>query len=333
VVLFRAWVDAFERLGYDVRELLGQLGLTRTDLDDPDLLIPCSVTGALFARSQHLRPLQNLWARLAAETPMGAFRLLDYLIVTADTVGQGFEQEARYFRLVGAPYVLDIRADEDPVRVVYVSNGPAAPSGVEYGVVLNVRGFRAETAHRVTFSCASFTHQPDDVRELEQLLDCEVRPGASWAGLALPRYAWQLPLERRDPILRNMLEYQADALAPRAPALEDALTTDVRRVLALRLARGEAEIDRVARDLAMSPRTLQRRLSSRGFSFHGLVDVLRRETAEKCITDASLSIAEIAYLAGYSEPAAFHRAFKRWTGCTPQAFRQRLRENPPASAF
>ena len=159
-------------------------------------------------------------------------------------------------------------------------------------------------ARSVTFSYVSFTHQPDDVRELEQLLDCEVRPGGSWAGLAMPRSAWQLPLSRRDPILRAMLEHQADASAPRAPAL-DGLAMDVRRVLALRLARGEAEIDRVARDLAMSPRTLQRRLSSAGLSYQGLLDVLRRETAEKCIADASLTIAEIAYLAGYSEPPAF----------------------------
>ena len=128
-----------------------------------------------------------------------------------------------------------------------------------------------------------------------------------------------------------MLEHQADASAPCTPAL-DGLAMDVRRVLALRLARGEAEIDRVARDLAMSPRTLQRRLSSAGLSYQGLLDVLRRETAEKCIADASLTIAEIAYLAGYSEPPAFHRAFKRWTGLTPQAFRQRLRESSPAAS-
>jgi AraC-like DNA-binding protein len=51
---------------------------------------------------------------------------------------------------------------------------------------------------------------------------------------------------------------------------------------------------------------------------------VRRKTAEKCVADFSLSIGEIAYLVGYSEPAAFHRAFKRWTGVTPQVFRERF---------
>jgi len=217
---------------------------------------------------------------------------------------------------------MDIQKDDDPIRVVYVNTGPAPVSSVEYGVVLNVNGFRQETDNSITFAYASFTHQPDDVAAIEQLLGCPVRAGASWAGLAVPRASWQLPLNRRDPTLRALLERQADGVALPAPAM-DPLERDVRRVLAPRLAKGEADIDVIARDLAMSSRTLQRRLSAAGLSFHELIDTVRRETAEKCIANSSLSIAEVAYLVGYSEPAAFHRAFKRWTGVTPQAYRQR----------
>jgi hypothetical protein len=52
-----------------------------------------------------------MWTRLAAETRLGAFRLLDYLILTSDTIGDGFKQNARYFGLVGAPFLLDIREE------------------------------------------------------------------------------------------------------------------------------------------------------------------------------------------------------------------------------
>jgi AraC-like DNA-binding protein len=321
-VQFRAFVDAFERLGYDVNRLLADIGLKRSDLEDPDALIPCATTGALFEQSQRMRPLNNLWTRLAAETPLGAFRLLDYLILTSDTVGDGFKQNARYFGLVGAPFVLDIRDEEDPVRVIFVNSGYVPAESVEYGVTLDIRGYRAETESRVTFAYVSFVHQPDDIAEIERLLGCPVRSGAAWAGLALSRDAWQVPLRRRDPVLRGVLESQANAVSSHLPALKS-VAVDVRRLLTSRLARGEAEIDTVARDLGMSARTLQRRLSSAGLSYQELLDVVRRETAEKCMADSSLSIGEIAYLVGYSEPAAFHRAFKRWTGVTPQAFRQR----------
>ncbi len=88
----------------------------------------------------------------------------------------------------------------------------------------------------------------------------------------------------------------------------------------------ETEIGQVARALGTSARTLQRRLSSAGSLTKKLLDTLRRDTAERSIAESSLSIGEIAYLVGYSEPAPFHRAFKRWTGLTPLAYRERVRE-------
>jgi AraC-like DNA-binding protein len=324
VVQFRAWVDAFERLGHDVNRLLEGSGFTRSDLEDPDILIPPSACGAMFARAQQARPLKNLWARLAIETPASAFPLFDYLVHTSDDVGQGFKQLARYLRLVGAPLVFDIRDDEDPVRVVFLMEAWTTPPSVEYGVALNARRFREETDNCVRFAYASFTHQPEDVPDLEQLLGCPVRPVASWAGMALSSEAWHTSLVRRDPVLRRVLEGQADAIAPGLAAVSD-IVIEVRRALAVRLPRGDTEIDDVARDLHMSTRTLQRRLFSAWLSYQELLDAVRRETAEKVMADASLSISEIAYLVGYSEPAAFHRAFRRWTGATPQAFRQRWR--------
>jgi AraC-like DNA-binding protein len=330
-VQFRAWVDAFERLGYEVGGLLADVGIERSAIADPDLLIPCDIVGALIARSQQIRPMKNLWTKLGAVTPLGAIPLLDYLIITSDNVGRGVEQEARYFRLVGAPFVIDIRQDEDPVRVMYVMTSTVPPHTVEYSAILTLQGFRTETDNRFHLAYVSFAHQPDDVAEIERLLGCDVRVNAPWAGLAVPREVWDLPLRRRDPILRAMLERQADAIAPRMPPV-NALGLEVRRALMSRLARGESDIELVARDLAMSSRTLQRRLASAGLSYQDLLDSVRRDTAERSIADSALSIGEVAYLVGYSEPAAFHRAFKRWTGVTPQAFRQRLRQDLQAGA-
>jgi AraC-like DNA-binding protein len=69
-------------------------------------------------------------------------------------------------------------------------------------------------------------------------------------------------------------------------------------------------------------RSLQRRLAEAKISFQQLVDDTRREAADTYLNNQTLSIGEVAYLLGYSEPAAFHRAFKRWQGITPQAFRE-----------
>jgi AraC-like DNA-binding protein len=77
----------------------------------------------------------------------------------------------------------------------------------------------------------------------------------------------------------------------------------------------------VARRLATTPRTLQHRLRRAGTSFETLCDDARKKAAEAYLTDTTLSITEVTYLLGYSEPTAFHRAFRRWHGTTPQLFR------------
>jgi AraC-like DNA-binding protein len=323
-VQFRALVDAFERLGYGMERLLAEIGVRRCDLDDPDERVPLELLIALFERTQRERPLKNPWAKLAAATPIGAYQLLDYLIVSADTVGDGIRQLERYARLALSGFSVHIHDDEDPIRVEMAVAPAGLLASVEYGVTLLVRNLRVETDDRVTFEWTSFIHEPEDVGEMESVLGCPVRACASWSGIAVSRSAWNLPLRRRDAVLRDMLQRAAEAALQRSPAL-DSTPFDVRRVLS-RLARGKTEIGHVARALGTSVRTLQRRLSSAGLSYHGLLDGLRRETAKRSIAESSLSIGEIAYLVGYSEPAPFHRAFKRWTGLTPRAYRRCERE-------
>jgi AraC-like DNA-binding protein len=88
------------------------------------------------------------------------------------------------------------------------------------------------------------------------------------------------------------------------------------------MAEGDVQIETVARALATSTRSLQRRLAEAGISYQQLLDNTRRDAADEYLADPRLSIGEVAYLLGYSEPAAFHRAFKRWNGITPQSFRK-----------
>jgi len=100
------------------------------------------------------------------------------------------------------------------------------------------------------------------------------------------------------------------------------MSTRVRRVLVERLGQSVLTVDAVATTLAMSRRTLTRRLTDERMSFRQILDDVRRDVARAFLLDRSLSIADIAFFLQYSEPAAFHRSFRRWTGRTPQAFRE-----------
>jgi AraC-like DNA-binding protein len=319
----RMLLDALERLSYDARSLQASVGVREGDLEDPDARFPCEMHAAIVARATVARPVTNLALRVVAETPIGANPLIDYLVVTSDTVGEGIRQLARYFRLVGPPVNIEVRDREDPVIVIVDS--PFYEFGAEYTIALTLKNFREETAHKFAPQYVHFSHTPDDVAEYERAFRCPVHADSKWAGFAVPRGVWALPMMRRDPILRSVLERHSREIANRKVVQAHDIVREVREVLGGRVLGGPTRMEAIARQLALTPRTLQRRLATAGMSYNEVLDDARREAALEYVSESTLAISEIAYLFGYSERAAFHRAFKRWTGMTPQVFRARQR--------
>src|SRR5262245_28815451 len=317
----RTFANGFERLGHDVDALLADRGLSRRDLNDPDRRIACDVMGSLIARAQQKRFTPNLGLPMPLARQLGAYPLLDYLVLTSDTVGDALAQLARYLRITASPVSVEVRNDDDPVRVEIET---LSAFGYEFEAALIVLHFREETGGAFGAAGISFQHQPDDVTAFEQALGCPVRSGASWNGVAIEPSTCRLPMRRRDPILRKFLESQADAILANTPA-RAGVAVDVRRALASRAASGATRMSAIARQLGMSERTLHRRLADDGVTYQEVLEEMRKAAAGRYLDESTLAIGEIAYLLGYSEPAAFHRAFKRWYATTPEHFRARSR--------
>src|SRR5690606_11533385 len=135
---------------------------------------------------------------------------------------------------------------------------------------------------------------------------------------------WETPLPRRDDVLNRILRRHAQFLLDRQASAGAAATlTDRVRMELLRTSKiGLASFEQVVRALAMSLRTLQRRLRLEGVSFEAISDDIRTTLAKSYLRDSGMSISETAYLLGFSEPSAFSRAFRKWTGTSPQEFRR-----------
>lgn len=88
------------------------------------------------------------------------------------------------------------------------------------------------------------------------------------------------------------------------------------------LAQGDVSIERVAREMGMSRQTLYRRLRAEGTTFEEILDAKRRQLAIRYLGLDRSSVKTAAYRLGFSDPAAFSRAFKRWTGRSPSEFRE-----------
>jgi AraC-like DNA-binding protein len=314
------FVNALEQMGYDMRAVMAQSPLAGVDLSDPDKRVSCQDAGALIGIAMCQRHAPSIAAELASRIPIGSFPLLDYLVMSSDTVGAAIKQLSQYMSLAGHPATLTVREAANEWRLEI--DGP--PFSIEFSAALAALHLRRE-ADGPFRAAIFFKHSPDDPRRFEAITSCPVEDGAIWNGVEIPRETLDLKLRRRDPVLRSLLETQANA-SLRLTGSHSGAAQDVARVLASRLTRRPVDIGGVARTLATTPRTLQRRLTSEGVSFQELVDEARRDTAARLLRESTLSIGEVAYLVGYSEPAPFHRAFKRWFGATPQDFRRQLTE-------
>jgi AraC-like DNA-binding protein len=100
------------------------------------------------------------------------------------------------------------------------------------------------------------------------------------------------------------------------------LDARLRTAICDELRSGQLSLERIAERLGAAPRTLQRWLKGEGTTFAAVVDQLRRELGERYLRDRRLSVQETAFLLGFSDVSAFHRAFVRWTGLTPRRFQE-----------
>jgi AraC-like DNA-binding protein len=321
---FRPFLDAFEKLGADRTDLMRAAGLTKQDFEDPDAVVSDAACMALFGEAGRVCAVPNFGLRVAERIPIGTYPLLDYLVMTAENVGEVFSRLAKYLRVVGSPSVLSIHDQSDPV---VVRLAPTSTFNAEFTLSLAVLDLRLETDGGFRPASLSLRHRPDDPEDFEKRVGCPIRFHAESDELAIPRSVWRLPMRRRDSVLHSVLQRQADEMLARLGS-GDGTAAQLRRALVDRISGGDTSLTAVARSMGSSARTLQRRLDDEGTSYQEVLDGVRRDAAEQYLSSPTLSCAEVGYLLGFSEPAAFHRAFKRWRGVTPNEYRRRIRSKP-----
>jgi AraC-like DNA-binding protein len=162
------------------------------------------------------------------------------------------------------------------------------------------------------------------VAAYEALFGAPVRFEQAQSALWFPKSALLTPFAGRDPIARYYLEARAMQLLAALPtraASRSPIVEDVRGAILDELASSGADLARVAKRLALSTRTLQRRLEEVNTSYQELVDDVRSSAARTMLRDRSRAIVDVAFELGYADLKGFYRAFKRWTGQTPAEWR------------
>jgi len=304
---------------------LKEAGLVRSQLRDPERRIPFAKhVRFLEIAADHLNdPFWGL--HLGASIHPKQVGLLGYVGLSSDTLGDALKNLTRYLSVLSEGAEAELVIESGTVAIVIRILDPDVLDCRQiddFGMSTLLTTCRALTGTEFNPERVDFrTPKPSSLAEHERIFNSEVRFQQPRSGLVFNNRAIHLPIATADSGLLRVLERYCRDILGRRPAVPT-LVYQVRELIAGLLNTGDPTIDTVAAELNMSSRTLERRLNSQGLSYRRILDDLRRQLAERYLEDERLGLAQITYLLGYSEPTAFNRAFRRWTGITPTQFRK-----------
>ncbi len=269
---------------------------------------------------------ETLGLELAQNIPIEVTGLWGFLLRSSATYGEMLRRAERYIRIVNKypEFALQERGD----LVVLTSDHPEkSPYGNRPQAVLTMMGHWVSWGRQLTGTDfpvvkAHFKwHGPHDRRPFEDFFKGPIEFNATEDAFFFEKETMNLRLRESTPELALQFESMAAALVNEMTPTSSILNK-VQSALCEELLGGNAHLDDVARRLAITPRTLHRRLVEHHTTFRKLKDELMRARAQGLVGHAGLSLTEASYLLGYSEPANFTRAFRRWTGISPGQWRQ-----------
>lgn len=278
------------------------------------------------------------WIGLRAGSSGVTGGALDYLVRNSPTLGVALDHMVRFSKLTGEGIEIEKAVTDDAVDIDFtllMEDTPGIPTriarqGSDTLQSLIVALGRDVTDTRWVPSEVRLRYaQVDDTSLLSEFYEAPLRFDCDRTGLSIDPALMSLAVVNADAGLHRILESMCEGLLDRLPKQADT-ATEVTRRLMRGIPKGDASLEAIARGLAITPRTLQRRLSEEGTTFLELVDAARYQLARRYLAERQLSVHDTALLLGYSETRAFHRAFKRWAGQTPADFRAGAESQSPS---
>jgi AraC-like DNA-binding protein len=319
-----AEVLAAERL--DVAALLAAAGIDPAALDAPGARLSTDRISLLWelAAEQSGNPAIGVAQHRVAKP--ASFDVVGYTMMScADLLG-AFERLERYLRILSDALTMSRSLEDGRFRMTFELIGgerPVPRQRAEFIMVSLVAFLRWISGREVRPLAIELPYPtPADLGPYREAFGCPVTFDANRNSLLFARAELAKPLPTSNPVLAELHERFAGDYLQRFD--HDQTSYRAREAIIRRLPDGEPRRDRVASELRMSERTLQRRLEEEATSFVELVDKTRRELAEQYLGRLHLSLGQAAYLLGYADQSSFFRACKRWFELSPGQYRSQL---------
>lgn len=322
----RTLLATAERLGADPRALVAEIGIPSATVEDPDGRVPVRAHIELFRRAVEVTRRPDFALEVGRAFRPGTLSVLSHAAMNAPDLRSAWSTLVRYWGLVAEGTRLGLSEVGDQAVMAFEVTDPSLPfaregsESIAAGQVLFARWLTQRDLRPLEVSFVF--SEPPHAEAHRRLFGAPVRFESERTEVRWERSVLDAPVVAADPTLQALFEARLrEAAASVAAEAEPEVLTRAREVILANLELGEVTLDLVARRLATSRRSLQRRLSDAGTTFQELLDECRRGLCFRLLEAGEASTEEIAFVAGFSEPSSFFRAFRRWTGTTPAEWR------------
>ncbi|MBI6896571.1 AraC family transcriptional regulator [Pseudomonas putida] len=302
---------------------LDALGIDLPLLDRADIEIPGDQYLALWEAAGTRNPAIGL--TLGSQTEADDIGALGHALHCAPSVEKALMTLHTYIVVFAQESSIDYCCESRQLRITYQVTDTTVVNrrqDAEFAIAAILRQLQLITANPLRPLRVDFEHpRPADVSVHKQLFMCPVFFGQPTNRITFSIDVLKLPVAQGNERLFQALEpYLQREREQRS--ISDELLPQVTRMIALGMASGVPSLDEVSARMGLSRRTLQRRLKEQAIEFSVLVEEVRRDLALGYLNHSDYSMTQISLLLGYAESGSFTRAFRRWTGQSPQQFRQ-----------
>jgi AraC-like DNA-binding protein len=320
--LVRMAYQGLLNLGVDADEVLRRCGMDPAQLYKPNLRTHFSAQPLFWEAAAELSGDPCIGLHLGEKMPVYKGQILEYLLLSSTTFGDGLRRVLSYQRLISDAMHGEVTESTTPFLTNYFSEHQyLTPHLAEAMVVSLIRFLQSVSDDKFKPTRICFTHAAKtNLEEYQRVFQCPVEFNTQQFKLYFDPKILDYRSPYAEPELLSMHVQSADQHMEQLEKRD--LILEVRSQVGALLESGDITLERISHELSIRPRQLRHQLTLAGTSLQRIITQHRKSLSRRLLSQTDESIAEIVYLTGFSEPSTFYRAFKRWEGMTPIEYRQ-----------
>lgn len=309
--------------GYSPAAFFADFSIEPGELDDASKRLDIGVYQQLLLAAGEQCHDPDIGLHIGECIVPGSYGVLGFAVMSCQCLQQALTRHQEFENLVSDRAVSRYQAKGEQIILSWLPQGqPSGRAMAEENVASWVTFSRWLTGQPIAPQAVYFQHsKPQNTSEHQRIFNCPVYFAQPRVEVHFKRSLLALPINSHDPHMQQIMDEHAAAMLGQFNQRQG-LSLQMADALQKLLPQGQVTLAQVAAALAISPRTLQRRLQTQNSSFSQELEQCRRELAVGYLQQADLTLADIAFQLGFADQTAFQRAFKHWMGLTPGQYRK-----------